>query len=63
MNLHSFFIVFVLCYLCTHEKNKRRTASGGADDTSVLQEEGAQQGIMSWVPRVATVRYCKIATM
>ena len=47
MNLHSFFVVFVLCYLCTHEKNKRRTASGGADDTSVLQEEGAQQGIMS----------------
>ena len=45
------------------EKNKGRTASCGADDTFVLQKEGGQQGIMSWVPRVATVRYCKTGTL
>ena len=45
------------------EQNKGRAAGCGADDTSVLQEEGGQQGVMPWVQRTATVRYCKTGTL
>ena len=45
------------------EQNKGRATGCGADDTSVLQEEGGQQGVMPRMPRVATVRYCKTGTL
>lgn len=32
-----------------NEQNRRRTASRGADDMSVLQEEGGQQGVVSFL--------------
>ena len=45
------------------EQNKGRAAGCGADDTSVLQEEGGQRGVMPRMPRVATVRYSKTGTL
>ena len=46
-----------------YEQNKGREASSGADDTSVLQEDGRQQVVMSFLQRVTTVCYCKIGTL
>lgn len=46
-----------------YEQNKGREASCGADDTSVLQEDGGQQGIVPFLQRVATIRFCKTGTL
>lgn len=46
-----------------YEQNKGREASSGADDTSVLQEDGGQQGIVPFLQRVATIRFCKTGTL
>lgn len=46
-----------------YEQNKGREASSGADDTSVLQEDGGQQGIVPFLQRVATIRCCKTGTL
>ena len=45
------------------EQNKGRTARRGADDTSVLQEEGRQQGIVSFMRGAATVCYRETGTL
>lgn len=43
-----------------YEQNKGREASSGADDTSVLQEDGGQQGIVPFLQRVATIRFARL---
>ena len=45
------------------EQNKGRAAGCGADDTPVLQEEGGQQGIVSFMRGTATVCYRETGTL